>query len=92
MVPEEGGHLLFVGTAEEKSFLHERFAGDVCDMESAGIVLTCELNGVPCLLLKAVSDGLADGADGFYTELQNASLRCLEVADKVMGKIALTES
>ena len=82
----------FVGTMEEKQLLHETFGGHICDMESAGIVLACEMNKVPCLLLKAVSDGLADGADGFYTELQNASLRCLEVADKVMGKIALTES
>jgi len=82
----------FVGTMEEKQLLHRNFGGDICDMESAGIVLACELNKVPCLMLKAVSDGLADGAEGFYKELQNASLRCLEVADKIMDKIAMTES
>ena len=82
----------FVGTAEEKMHLHDTFGGHICDMESAGIVLACELNKVPCLMLKAVSDGLADGAEGFYAELQNASLRCLEVADQIMGKIAMTES
>ncbi|GEM_PF-100421 len=82
----------FVGTMEEKQFLHSTFGGDICDMESAGIVLSCELNKVPCVMLKAVSDGLADGAEGFYKELQNASLRCLEVANKVMDKIAMTES
>ena len=69
----------FVGTEEEKQYLHETFEGDICDMESAGIVLTCEANHVPCLLLKAVSDGLADGAEGFYAELKNASLKCLQV-------------
>jgi len=82
----------FVGTFEEKQSLHNTFGGDICDMESAGIVLACELNKVPCVMLKAVSDGLADGAEGFYNELQNASIRCLEVADKIMDKIALTES
>ena len=77
----------FVGTAEEKALLHRQFEGDICDMESAGIVLTCEANGVPCLLFKAVSDGLADGAAGFYAELQSASLLCLRMADKMMGKL-----
>lgn len=77
----------FVSTLEEKQSIHERFDGDICDMESAGIVLSCEMNGVPCMLFKAVSDGLADGADGFYNELKSASLRCLRVADQIIGAI-----
>jgi len=82
----------FVGTVEEKTALHNTFAGDICDMESAGIVLACEMNGVPCILLKAVSDGLADGADGFYTELQNASVQCLREVEAILNKIAETEA
>ncbi len=74
----------FVGTEKEKAQLHADFEGDVCDMESAGIVLTCEANGVPCLLLKAVSDGLAGGAKEFYEELKDAAFECLGVADTVM--------
>lgn len=81
----------FVATAEEKSFLHKRFNGDICDMESSGIVLTCELNKVPCLLFKAVSDGLNDGAEGFYAELEKASLKCLKVADKIIDKLSKIE-
>ena len=81
----------FISTAEEKQYLHETFGGDICDMESAGIVLTCEANGVPCLLLKAVADGLADGAEGFYSELQSASLKCLIAADTIMERIAKIE-
>lgn len=77
----------FVGTEEEKMRLHVDFRGDVCDMESAGIVLTCEANGLPCLLLKAVSDGLADGAKGFYEELKDASFKCLTVADKIIDTL-----
>lgn len=78
----------FIGTEAEKRYLHDTFQGDICDMESAGIVLTCEANAVPCLLLKCVSDGLADGAEGFYRELQNASLQCLAAADAIMEGLA----
>ncbi len=77
----------FISTAEEKKYLHDTFEGDICDMESAGIVLTCEANGIPCLLLKAVSDGLADGAEGFYVELKNASLHCIEAADQIIAQL-----
>ena len=82
----------FVATPEEKSYLHETFEGDICDMESAGIVLACEANGIPCLMLKAVSDGLADGAEGFYAELQSASLKCLIAADTIMDRLAKSEA
>lgn len=74
----------FVGTAEEKQQISRDFCGDVCDMESAGIVLTCETNGVPCILFKAVSDGLAGGAKEFFEELKDASLLCLKAADEVI--------
>ncbi|MBQ0009946.1 MAG: 5'-methylthioadenosine/S-adenosylhomocysteine nucleosidase, partial [Ruminococcus sp.] len=77
----------FVATAEEKSQIHLAFDGDVCDMESAGIVLTCEANGIPCLLLKAVSDGLADGAKGFFEELFDASFLCLKTLDEILTRL-----
>ncbi len=81
----------FVGTEEEKTYLHEKFSGDVCDMESAGIVLTCELNNVPCIMFKAVSDGLSDGADGFFKELENASIKCFKIVNKILDNLALVE-
>lgn len=82
----------FIGTIEEKTYLHNTFKGDICDMESAGIVLTCDANKIPCILFKAVSDGLSDGADGFFAELDNASKKCLKIADKILDKIATIES
>jgi len=81
----------FISTAKEKSYLHDTFEGDICDMESAGILLTCEANKVPCIMFKAVSDGLSDGAEGFYKELLNASTKCLEIADRILDKIANIE-
>ena len=82
----------FISTEQEKQYLHDTFDGHICDMESAGIVLTCEANGVPCLLIKAVSDGLSDGAEGFFKELQAASLRCLVAADTIMEELTHIES
>ncbi len=77
----------FVGREEDKKQLHTDFDADVCDMESAGIVLTCEANGIPCLMLKAVSDGLAGGAKEFFEELKDASLLCLRAADDVISSL-----
>lgn len=77
----------FIGSESEKLLLYAQFEGDVCDMESAGIVLTAQANGVPCLLLKAVSDGLAGGAREFYDELLDAATSCLSVTDKVIESL-----
>ena len=74
----------FVAKESDKLATAETFGATICDMESAGIVLTCEANATPCLLLKAVSDGLADGAKGFWNELLDASLLCLKVADSII--------
>jgi len=74
----------FVSTAEEKSYIHDKFQCDVCDMESSGIVLVCEANDIPCLLFKAVSDSLTGGAEEFWKELLDVSIKCLDITDKVI--------
>jgi len=77
----------FVDSAEEKESIHNDFAADICDMEAAGIVYTCEANDIPCLLLKAVSDSLTGGGKEFWQELQKAALSCLQVTDKIIDSI-----
>ena len=77
----------FVDSAEDKRRIHADFAADICDMEAAGIVLTCETNDVPCLMLKAVADSLAGGGKEFWKELQSAALVCLQTADKVIENL-----
>ncbi len=74
----------FVDSAEEKAFIHKEFSADICEMEAAGIVLTCQANNVPCLLFKAISDSLTGGGKEFWKELQNAALVCLQTADKII--------
>ena len=77
----------FVGSAEKKRALHERWGADICEMEAAGVVLTCARRGVPCLLIKTVSDGISGGAEEFNRELDRSAGICLEIADKIIREL-----
>ena len=77
----------FVDGGEAKRALHERWGADICEMEAAAVVLTCNRSAVPCLLIKTVSDGLTQGGEDFGTALQHTSELCLEVADRIIREI-----
>ena len=77
----------FVGKAERKRELHALYGAEICEMEAAGIVLTCSRSGVPCLLIKTVSDGIEGGAEEFNAELQRSAALCLAVADKIIREL-----
>jgi len=77
----------FVDGPEAKGALHERFGADICEMEAAAVVLTCNRAGVPCLLIKTVSDGLMGGAEDFATALAHTSELCLSVADTIIREL-----
>lgn len=77
----------FVGREEKKRALHEEFNADICEMEAAGILLTANRAGVPCLLIKAVSDGITGGAEEFEREVMHSSEVCLEVTDRIIRSL-----
>ena len=77
----------FIEGREAKSALHERWGADICEMEAAAVVLTCDRAGIPCLLIKTVSDGLTQGGEDFGTALAHTSALCLEVADKIIREL-----
>ena len=77
----------FVEGREAKSALHARWNADICEMEAAAVVLTCDRSGVPCLLIKTVSDGLTQGGEDFGTALGHTSALCLEVADRIIREL-----
>lgn len=77
----------FIGSGEAKRALHERWGTDICEMEAAGIVLTCHRAGVPCLLIKTVSDGITGGAEEFERELDRTAGLCLAVADTIIREL-----
>ena len=76
----------FVGSAEKKRELHERFGADICEMEAAGVVLTCRRAGVPCLAIKTVSDGITGGAEEFSKELTRSAEICLAITDEIIRR------
>lgn len=77
----------FIDRAEDKSALRENYGADICEMEAAGIVLTCLRNEVPCLLIKAISDTLIGGGKEFLLELERVSEKCFEVVDQLVREM-----
>ena len=74
----------FVGDPAQKARLHELYGADICEMEAAGIALTCHRSKVPFLMIKTVSDGIEGGAEEFYAELQRTSAMCLDITDRII--------
>ena len=50
----------FLTDGSDKKFLAETYGASVCDEESAGIAQACALAGVPCAVIRAISDS-SDG-------------------------------
>lgn len=69
----------FVYGGKPKRQLREDFGADICEMEAAGVVLTCNKNGIPCTLIKAVSDGVDEDEEAFEKNVDEASRRCVEL-------------
>ena len=56
------------------------FSADICDMEGAGIALTCARAQVPFIMIKLVSDGADEGAvSSFEAAKQVIVSRCFDV-------------
>lgn len=51
----------FVDDSESRQQLHLQYNADVCDMESAGVLFTCNFNHISCLVIKCISDSLGGG-------------------------------
>lgn len=77
----------FVGDPEKKRALHTQYGADICEMEAAGILLTCNRNEVPVLMIKTVSDGIEGGAEAFTREIERTSRLCVQVADKIIREL-----
>ncbi|MBQ8623982.1 MAG: 5'-methylthioadenosine/S-adenosylhomocysteine nucleosidase [Oscillospiraceae bacterium] len=77
----------FVGDPDKKRELNEKFGAHICEMESAGILLTANRNGVPALLIKAVSDSVSGGADEFANMISEAALVCISTLLKIIERV-----
>ena len=75
----------FIADEERKKELNVQFCADICDMESAAIVLICDINSIPNLLIKTVSDSIRGGAEEFRSCVEKAADDCLAVVDRIMN-------
>ena len=61
-----------------KENLAKTYGASVCEMESAGVLLTCINAQVPCLIIKAVSDGKG-GAEEFKKMVNHSSKQYVDI-------------
>ena len=77
----------FVGDPNKKAELHQLFNADICEMESAGIALTCNRNRVPFLMIKCVADGCGADPQEYYENFNKSASLCFDITDKVINRI-----
>lgn len=68
----------FVSSDERKFHLRDEFGALCTDMESASVSMVCSFSNIPCLCLRAMSDGASEkaGSEEFYSNLNLASDNC----------------
>lgn len=77
----------FVDDPAEKQNLKKTWNCDIVDMEGAGIAITCHIYGKEFLMIKAVSDTLAGGANEFLENLSKASRTVTKTLDKIIEEL-----
>lgn len=75
---------IIVGGGEPKRKLHQEFGADICEMEAAGIVITCNRNNIPCSFIKAISDGVDEDVEAFDQYVHDASKACAKLIAKLI--------
>ncbi len=77
----------FVADPERKRELNRLYGAKICEMESAGILLTANRAGVPALMIKAVSDSVNAGAEEFSAMVTEAAESCVAALLAVLEKV-----
>ena len=73
----------FVGANEKKTYLAETYGAQICEMESAAVMLTSKNAGIPALFVKAVSDGTG-GAEEFSKMVATSSRMYVDIIMKFL--------
>ncbi len=78
----------FIESRETKDRLRETFAGDCCEMEGAAIAQAAYLNGIPFLILRAISDKADDSAQMDYEEFERqAAQHCINLTEGLLTRL-----
>lgn len=65
----------FISSNEKKHWLTKNFGGYCAEMEGAAMAQTAYLNGVPFVILRAISDKCDDTATVNYSEFEKAAIK-----------------
>ena len=76
----------FVEDEKIKTELREKYGAEICEMESAGVLMTAKNAGVPCLIIKAVSDG-DGGAEEYKKTVNSAAKEYIGIINRLIGKL-----
>ncbi len=79
----------FIGEYRKRDLSKETNA-QICEMECAGVCLTCQKNAIPCLILKSISDAVDEGAEAFNENVVSASDICAEILLKIIYNLKIT--
>ncbi|MDD7305479.1 MAG: 5'-methylthioadenosine/S-adenosylhomocysteine nucleosidase [Peptoniphilaceae bacterium] len=74
----------FVHKDSDKKALNDKFGADICDMESAAVILISDINKVPNLIIKTVSDSITGGADEFEKRFRQAAEMCIDIVENII--------
>ncbi len=77
----------FITKKDEKQELAKNFKADICDMETAGIVMIANRANVPCIIIKTVSDSIVGGAKEFKDTFNECAILAFEIANKLINKL-----
>ena len=65
----------FISNKEKKNWLEEQFHGFCTEMEGAAIAQAAYLNGIPFLIIRAISDKADDSAGMDYSVFEAQAIR-----------------
>ncbi len=70
----------FISSAEHKEAILSQFGGLCCELEGGAIAQICYQNGIPFVIIRAISDKADGSAEMAYTEFeQAAAARCAAI-------------
>ncbi len=80
---------LFVSSDAAKKEIMGKFGASCCDMESAAIAQVSYLSGVPCVLIRAISDKADGSAEVDYPTFEKkAAHDCAAVTTKLLANLS----
>lgn len=77
----------FIEDPAIKEKLHRDYGAEICEMESAGILLTANRNQIPALLIKGVSDSVSGNAEEFAAMVHESAEVCVRVLLKILNSL-----